>query len=226
MIVDDDPISRKNIELYCKKFNELEIAYICKDAEEGLKVLEKDAEVELIFLDIEMPGLNGIEFLGIVKYMPLVIITTSNKEYAYDAFKYEAVDYLHKPISLANFKKAVDKAIEKHRQIIAYKELAGAVYMRFEGRYVRVAYDDILYFENAGDYVKVKTNGPTYIIHSTLKNIGERLRDGRFLKVHRSYIINLDKIVDIEENTLVIDQKVIPISRANRPVLMGRLNFI
>ncbi|MCI5083696.1 MAG: LytTR family DNA-binding domain-containing protein [Saprospiraceae bacterium] len=226
MSVDDDLMSRKTIENHASKTKGIDLVHQCESAEEGLKILEKDPNVDLIFLDIEMPGLSGLEFLEKVKYMPLVIVTTSKTEYAFDAFNYEAIDYLKKPIRLEDFQKGAQKAIEKQSQISAYRDEANAVFIKYEGRFVRVPYEDILYFENVGDYVKVKTESSTLVIHSTLKSIDERLKDGRFLKVHRSYIVNLDKIVDIEENTMVINKKVIPISRANKPVLMGRLNFL
>ncbi|MCH2082274.1 MAG: LytTR family DNA-binding domain-containing protein [Saprospiraceae bacterium] len=226
MSVDDDILSRKTIEKHCSKVSNLDLVYQCENAEEGLKILEKDANIDLVFLDIEMPGLSGIEFLEEVKYMPIVIVTTSKTEYAFDAYHYEAIDYLKKPIGPKEFLRATDKAVEKHKQITLYKEESNAVYIKADGRFVRVPFEEILYFENVGDYVKVQTETQVLIIHSTLKGIDEKLKDGRFLKVHRSYIINLDKIVDIEENTMVIDKKVIPISRANKPVLMGRLNFL
>ena len=103
---------------------------------------------------------------------------------------------------------------------------ADEIYVKEDGRYIRVPCDDILFFENVGDYIRVKTSKSQYIIHGTLKSIDEKLNDARFLKVHRTYIVNLSKIKDIEENSLVIDKSVIPISRANKGELLGRLKIL
>ena len=116
--------------------------------------------------------------------------------------------------------------MEVQRQNETYKTIASEVYIKEDGKFVRISYEDILFFENVGDYVRIRTNESSHIIHSTLKNIASKLKDSRFLKVHRSYIVNLSKIKDIQENTLVIAKTVIPISRANKPVLMSRLNFL
>ena len=109
MSVDDDLMSRKTIENHASKTKGIDLVHQCESAEEGLKILEKDPNVDLIFLDIEMPGLSGLEFLEKVKYMPLVIVTTSKTEYAFDAFNYEAIDYLKKPIRLEDFQKGAQK---------------------------------------------------------------------------------------------------------------------
>jgi len=225
MIVDDDPIARKTLEVLCGKTDLLDIVAICDSAEAALKVL-KEAEPELIFLDMMMPGMDGIEFMEQLPTMPLIIFTTANQEYAYEAFEYQAIDFLKKPITQLRFLKAVEKAADYQQKLNEYRVTAPDLYVRQEGKYIRVALDDILFFENIGDYVRVRTEAGKFIIHSTLKNVEEKLNDPRFLKVHRSYIVNLQKIKDIEENTLVIERYVIPISRANRPVLMKRINVL
>jgi len=173
-----------------------------------------------------MPTLSGLEFIEKAKILPQVIFTTSKAEYAYEAFEYQATDFLKKPIAFPRFSQAVEKAKEVQHQNNEYKANAREVYIKENSRYIRMPYDDILYFENVGDYVKIQTSKGSHIIHSTLKAIDKKLRSFEFLKVHRSYIVNLRKIRDIEENTLVIDKKVIPISRANKPLLMGKLNLL
>jgi DNA-binding LytR/AlgR family response regulator len=225
IIVDDEIMARKSLERLCKKTENLEVIAICENAEEAIDFLKKDT-VDLIFLDIEMPGLTGIEFLSAVSILPQIIFTTSKTEYAFEAFQHQVTDYLQKPIDYSRFLLAVEKAVEIQKQNDFYKAAAEEVYIREEGKYIRVAYDTILYFENVGDYVKVVTDTGNHIIYSTLKSIAKKLNNTRFLKVHRSYIVNLAKIKDIDESSLVINRKVIPISRANRPVLMGRLNIL
>ena len=229
MIVDDDLLARKSLEHLCKKVDSLNLVQVCENAHSALEFLQ-DEEIDLIFLDIEMPELTGIEFLDRMVTMPQIIFTTSKTEYAFEAFEYEVTDYLKKPIKFPRFQKAVEKAIElyqKDNTVPGTTNLnANEVYLRENGKLIRVAYEDIEYFENAGDYILVKTNESKHIIHGTLKGIDAKLNHPLFLKVHRSYIVNLSKIRDIEENTLVIDKKVIPISRANKPVLLGKLNML
>ena len=225
MIVDDDIMARKSIEKLCTKSENLEISAICESAEEALKLLGKEP-IDLIFLDVEMPGLSGIDFLEEASFLPQIILTTSKTEYAYEAFQYQVTDYLKKPFTFPRFQKSVDKALEIHEKNQEVKSNGNEVYVKEDGRFIRVSYDDILFFENVGDYVRVKTDAASHIIHSTLKNIDSKLNNTRFLKVHRSFIVNLDKIVDIQENSLVIDKTVIPISRANKPLLMSKLNFL
>ncbi|MDB4727640.1 LytTR family DNA-binding domain-containing protein [Saprospiraceae bacterium] len=225
MIVEDDLMSCKSLERLCKKVEDINVVRICENGKEALEAVSHES-LDLIFLDIEMPELNGIDFLNNAVSLPQVIFTTSKTEYAYDAFEYQVTDYLKKPIAFPRFQIAVEKAIETHKKNNAYRTKADEVYIREEGRLVRVPYDDILYFENVGDYVRVKTTAFSHVIHGTLKGIDAKLTNPEFLKVHRSFIVNLSKIKDIEENTLVIDKKVIPISRANKPILMGRLNLL
>lgn len=225
MIVDDEIMARKSLGRFCEKHDNLNVVQICENANDALSYLIEHS-VDLIFLDIEMPELSGLEFLEQVVTLPQIIFTTSKTEYAYEAFEYSITDYLKKPINISRFQQAVEKALEEQQKNNAYRANAKEVYLKVEGKYVRVAYDEILYFENAGDYVKVKTTESSYIIYSTLKNIDAKLDNPQFLKVHRSFIVNLNKIKDIEEGTLVIEKKVITISRANKSILMNKLNIL
>lgn len=225
IIVDDDLMARKSLEHLCKKVKELDVLGSFEHAQEGLDFLATET-VDLIFLDIEMPEMSGLEFVEHVKILPQVIFTTSNIEYAYDAFEYQATDFLKKPLALPRFIQAIEKAKDIQQQNQEYKANAREVYVKEGSRYTRLPFEEILYFENVGDYVKIQTHTGSHIIHSTLKSIDGKLSSAEFMKVHRSYIVNLKKIKDIEESTLVIEKKVIPISRANKPILMGMLNFL
>ena len=225
MLVDDDLMARKSIERLCRKTDVLSVVAVCENAEEALEVLKTSA-VDLIFLDVEMPGLSGIDFMDKAVYLPQIVMTTSKTEYAYEAFEYQVTDYLKKPFSYPRFLKAVEKAQEFFEKSQEYKANANEVYVKEEGKFVRISYEDILFFENVGDYVRIKTAHSSHIIHSTLKNIDSKLPNTQFLKVHRSFIVNMEKIVDIQENSLVIGDVVIPISRSNKPLLMSRLNFL
>ncbi len=229
MIVDDDLLARKALSHLCKKMDNLNVVQVCESATVALEFLAEE-EIDLIFLDIEMPELSGIDFLDRMVTMPQVVFTTSKTEYAFEAFEYEVTDYLKKPIKFPRFQKAVEKVVEvyqKNNDTTGNSNInANEVYLRENGKLIRVSYENIEYFENAGDYILVKTGEGKHIIHGTLKSIDAKLNHPLFLKVHRSFIVNLSKIKDIEENTLVIDKKVIPISRANKPVLLGKLNML
>jgi DNA-binding LytR/AlgR family response regulator len=200
-------------------------------AETALTFLETASELpDLVFLDVEMPGLNGMEFLDRSPVLPLIVFTTSSADYALDAFEYNATDFLKKPITMPRFAQCVQRAseaqIQKKQHTEAALERANEVYVREDGRYRRVAFDDILFFENVGDYVKLRTQYGQHTIYGALKSIDEKLQDPRFLKVHRSFIVNLDKIKDIEENSLVIEKSVIPVSRAHKASLLARLRIL
>ena len=225
IIVDDEMIARRSLERLCQKIESLELVNIFENPNHALTWLEENS-VDLIFLDVLMPGLTGIELMDQIGDLSQVILTTSRTEYAFEAFQYHVTDYLKKPISFPRFEQSVLKAVETHKQNEGYKSSAEEIYIREDGRYVKVLYENILYFENAGDYVCIKTKEGSHIIPGTIKSIDSRLKDPRFLKVHRSFIVNLDKIKDIEDTTLVIDNKVIPVSRAHKSSLVGHLNLL
>lgn len=228
IIVDDEIMACTSLLRICEKIEAIEVIDKFNSAESALSFLEEN-KVDLLFLDIEMPGLSGIELLDHLPYLPHVIFTTSNKDYAYEAFEYDVTDFVKKPVTQPRILKAVEKAIENETRIrnMASVSQETEIYIKSEGKYIRLPYADILYLENVGDYVKVWTeNYGNHIIYGALKSIDARIKNPRLLKVHRSYIVNLDKIKDIEENTLVIAKKVIPISRANKPILMRSLNIL
>lgn len=236
IIIDDELMARKALERLCAKQYELEVVKVFENAETALVWLDENPDcTDLVFLDVEMPGLSGLEFLAQAPDIPAVIFTTGNPEYALDAFEHRAVDFLKKPIALPRFEAAIARAADQLRPKNSASVAANAnigqagsneIFVREDGRYVRISCNDILFFENVGDYVRVKTITGQHIIYGTLKGIDEKLTDPRFLKVHRSYIVNLQKIKDIEETTLVIDKTVIPISRAHRAALMAHLNVL
>jgi len=225
LIVDDEPMARKSLELLAKKSASLEIVGIYDNALDALKYLNTKA-VDLIFLDVEMPDMSGIELMDRIGHGPRVILTSSKTEYAFEAYQYNVIDYLQKPITLPRFNEAIEKAVSVMNKETDIKPRTDEIYVREDGRLVRIPFDDILYFENAGDYVSIRTNLKSHLILGTIKNIEARLSGNQFLKVHRSYIVNLDKIKDIEEGTLVIEGKVVPVSRSHRNVLLKHINLL
>ena len=225
IIVEDELMSRKSLQRLCEQHSSLELLSAFDNATSALDFLTEQ-DVDLIWLDVEMPGLSGFDLLEQLPSMPFVILTTSKIEYAFDAFQYNVTDYLKKPITLPRFNIAVEKVVDLHaRAKVNISDGRQEIYIKADGRYIRLPFETISYIENTGDYVKIFTTTQTYIVYTTMKYLEEKLGT-QFLRVHRSYIVHLSKIVDIEDNTLVIHNKVIPISRANKPELMNRLNLL
>lgn len=220
-------MSQKALTHLCNQSPQIALQSTCSNGGEAINYVN-DHKVDLLLLDVEMPEMNGIELLENLSYFPHVIMTTGNTEYAYEAYEYNVTDFLKKPIIPSRFQKAINKVVETHSRIEQYAQtsLGKEIYIKTDGRLVRLEYDQILYFENVGDYVKVITADNSYIIYGALKAIDKKIKNSRFLKVHRSFIVNLDKIVDIEDNSIVIDKKVIPISRAHKPLLLNSINLL
>ena len=235
IIVDDEATARAITRQLCKKIEELVIEEEFDNAIDAIKYLNSET-VDLIFLDIHMPTFSGFDFIQTLKDPPQIILTTSDKNFALDAFEYDCVvDYLVKPITPERFLKAVDRmkdrAVSKPEEpILSASDDAASVgndlYVNIDRRLVKINIPDICVIEAKGDYIKIKAEDKNYIVHSTLKKIEEKLPNSLFLKVHRSYIINTTKIVDIEDNSVLIKQDVIPVSRANKKELMQRLNLL
>lgn len=232
IIVDDEATARAITKQLCKKIERLTIAEEFDNAIDAIKYLNTNG-VDLIFLDIHMPTFSGFDFIQTLKNPPQIILTTSDRNFALDAFEYECVvDYLVKPITPERFAKAVDriKVIQTEEEIPTAsdetKTIGNDLYVNIDRRLVKINIPDICLIEAKGDYIKIKAEDKNYIVHSTLKKIQEKLPNNLFLKVHRSYIINTTKIIDIEDNSVLIKQDVIPVSRANRKELMQRLNLL
>jgi DNA-binding LytR/AlgR family response regulator len=182
--------------------------------------------VDLIFLDVEMPGPNGFELIDQIPFLPKIILTTSKKEYAYDAFEYKVTDFLKKPFTYERFLEAMQKA---QASLIAEgvdTEASDHIYIKSEGKLIRLSNDSILYIESMGDYVKFVTADKKYITHNTIKNLEDKVNKQYFLKVHRSYIVNLHKIDDLRENCLFIKGMEIPVSKAFKSIVISKLNIL
>ena len=229
VIVDDEPLSRSFLEKYCQKAGELEVAGCFEDAETALIYLNKH-EIDILFLDVEMPGATGFQLLDQLMYMPKVILTTSKTDYAFDAFQYGVFDYLKKPIPFNRFLETINKIKETlNAEAAANKpkdNVSEEIFIKADGKLTRLNYQEILYIESLGDYVKYFTPGKNYVTLSTLKAVEEKMSGAKFMKVHRSYIVNIQKIKDIQDNSLVIDGKVIPISKSFRSEVMSRINVV
>lgn len=235
IIVDDEETARAVVEHLCKNVENLNVSEQFANAIQAIKYLNQN-KVDLIFLDIHMPDFTGFDFIQTLKDPPKVILTTSDKDLAIEAFEYDCiVDYLVKPITPQRFLKAIEKAnkTEKSNKSNGKEfdrkdesERDDQLYINIDRRLIKIDLPSICLIEAKGDYILIKTETKNYTVHSTLKKIEDKLPDDFFLKVHRSYIINIKKIIDIEDNSVLIAKDVIPVSRSNRPELMKRLNLL
>lgn len=222
IIVDDEPIARNFLERYCDKNGNIEVAGSFPSASSALDFLKLN-EIDIIFLDVEMPDINGFQLIDQLQYLPKIILTTSKTDYAFEAYQYNVADYLKKPFTYNRFADAVSKVIDKEVQAPPNANQED-IFIKADGKLTRLSYGDILYIESVGDYVKYITGTKHYLTHSTLKEVEEKMNRNHFIKVHRSYIVNLRKIKDIQDHSLVIEGKVIPISKAHKPDVLLRIN--
>lgn len=233
IIIDDEEMARAIITQMIANHKELNLAQDFSNAMQAIKFLNQN-EVDLIFLDIHMPDFTGFDFIQTIKNPPKIILVTSDKNFAIEAFEYECiVDYLVKPITEERFQKAIQKAniaqISSSKgtsEKTSQEDNANEFYVNIDRRLIKIEFNSVTVVEAKGDYIHVKTDSKNYIVHSTLKKIEDKLPKDLFLKVHRSFIINTKKIIDIEDNSVLIAKEVIPVSRANRPELMKRLNLL
>jgi len=234
IIIDDEATARLILEQLCEQVEDLDVIESFPNAMQAIKFLNKN-DIDLIFLDIHMPDFTGFDFIQTLKNPPKIILTTSDKNFALEAFEYDCiVDYVVKPITLSRFTKSINKAKTKPtsaKKTTTNKESENTnsetdLYVNIDRRLIKINFTSISVIEAKGDYILIKTDSKNYTVHSTLKKIQEKLPDHLFLKVHRSYIINTKKIIDIEDNSVLIAKDVIPVSRSNRPELMKRLNLL
>lgn len=220
-VVDDDKLQLAIISNFVKKtgFLELEGAHF-----EPLLALETiiNSCPDLLILDVEMPGLSGLELIKSLSYQPQIVMITGKKDYAVEAFELNVADYILKPVNdYSRFLKATTKACEAIKP--QKPEVIGeSIYVREDSLLVCIQIKDIMYFEAFGDYVKIGTSEKIYVIHSTLTKIENRL-PADFLRVHRSYIVSLNKIKNIDQNNLQVGEKIIPISKPMKPKLMSKI---
>ena len=224
IVVEDEAITRKLLENLCKKNEALDFKQSFENGTTAIDYL-KDNPVDLILLDVEMPDMKGWELLDSLSYIPLVIVISSNKEYAYDAFQYKVVDFIPKPVTPTTLDAALVRAANQYE---SRKQLqkSNEIYVKANGKLLRLDYDHIFYIENLADYVKIYTSNVNHVIYCTMKHLENRLPSNRFMKVHRSYIINLGKIEYIEDNDLNIQGKLIPIARSQKSELLEKLNLL
>ncbi len=226
LVIDDEPLARKGLIEYISEVDFLELA---GEFDNPVKALEaiRSQSIDLIFLDIQMPKLSGLDLLRTLKNPPLTIFTTAYSEYAVEGFELEAVDYLVKPIGSERFLKAVFRARDMHelRSTNQAKPVSANdhFFIKADNKLVRIAYDEVLFVEALQNYVTIHTNTRKYITYVTFRSVEEYLPADRFIKVHKSYIVSATRIDSIEGNDVRMGEHYIPISRNLKEEVMDKL---
>ena len=215
VIIDDEPLAAELLQSYVEQESQLKLLATFNDAESAVDFIRAN-KVDLIFLDIQMPHMNGIQLLKSLSEPPMVIFTTAYTEYAAEGFELDAVDYLLKPFDIKRFQRAVNKAGEYRRYISRTEPAANPyIFIKSEYQVIKINYDDIRYMESLDDYVKIyTTNSRPMLTLMTLKAIIEKLPEDRFARIHRSYIISLDKIESVRNKRIKIGEVELPIGNS------------
>jgi DNA-binding LytR/AlgR family response regulator len=226
LIIDDEEISRKTIEMCIQRTDFLNLVGSCANASEALTFIASN-KVDLIFLDIEMPEINGIDFLKNFQSSAQIIVVSGKKEYAAEAFDFNVTDYLVKPVDYARFLKATIKASDLKTNFQVPPSESDDIFIKKDNRLVKLDAKDIVWIEALADYVNVYcVNNDRHTLLATMKLMEDKLKKLDFARIHRSYIIRLDKIKEIEENSVTVNGKILPISRGYKDNLYKKLNLI
>ena len=230
LIADDEPIARDIIQNYCTHLPNLKVVASCGNALEAKAAMQQQ-KVDILFLDINMPVLDGISFLKTIQYKPQVIFTTAYKEYALNAFDLAAVDYLLKPFSLERFIVAVDKALERINKpsvinpTSTEEKTEKYLFVKTDSKIFRIAYNDIVYAEANGNYTKIVTNRQTLMPALTFTSFEQQLPFSIFMRVHRSFIINKSYITHIEGNRVFVNNIEIPLGSNYKEAFMKEIGI-
>ena len=212
LAIDDEPLALRQLAAYINKVDFLELRGQCQSAAEAKAIMDEEP-IDALFIDINMPDVNGMDFVKSLDVAPIVVFTTAYSDYAIDGYKVNAVDYLLKPFSLADFRKAADKVKEqydlRHQEpIVSQVDDDDSLFFKTEHRIVRVKIDDIRYIEGMSEYLKIHTEGrqKPVIVLLSMKKLEVRLPKSKFMRIHRSFIINLSKIQEVIKNLVIMDE--------------------
>lgn len=231
IIVDDEPMAREILSSFVAKISQLDLIKTCSNAMEAFEILSKK-QVDLIFLDINMPEVSGLSLAKSINKKTKIIFTTAYREYAIDGFDLQAVDYLLKPIAFERFLKAINKFFEVSNSY--HNERAPEtkhtrntfIFVRADRKMLKVNFSDILYIESLSDYIKIHTKETTIVTRETISNIESKLPQAIFLRVHRSFIISIPKVSSYTNEFVEIDKKAISISRSYKDAVLTKLTNI
>lgn len=226
IIVDDEPIAREIITSFVAKVPNLELLTTCSNATEAIQFMEKNT-VDLFFLDINMPEITGLSLAKIIGQKSKVIFTTAYRDYAVDGFNLSVVDYLLKPIAFERFFEAVQKVTKSNNTITTTAKEESFkkefMFIRSDRKMVKINFNKIEYIESLGDYVKVFLNQTVIVTRETMNNIENKLPENNFIRIHRSYIVSLNKISSYTNEFIEINKKALPISRSYKESTLQKL---
>lgn len=228
IVVDDEPMAIDILKTHLSKIEDVTILATCKNASEAFNVINKQ-EVDLIFLDINMPGISGISFAKSINRSIKIIFTTAYREFAVDGFNLHAVDYLLKPISFERLLDALNNFSEIHRKsansTIKEETQPSFIFIRVDRRMLKLIFDEILFIESLSDYLKIHLqNNEVVVLRETITNIADKMPSIQFLRIHRSFIINIKEVVSYNNEEIVIKDKSLPISRSYKEQVLTYLN--
>lgn len=213
IIIEDEPLAQEILETHIRKIPQLNLLAKCYNALEAFNMLHTNT-VDLMFLDIKMPDINGIDFIRSLKHPPQVIFTTAYSEYAITGYELSAIDYLLKPITFERFEKSINKMLKI--QNYEHPPEKNYTYFKVSGKLIKVFHDELLYAQSVKDYILIHTNAGNFLTHMTMKHLVDLLPARNFARVHRSFLINTNAIDLLKKNSLKIGNDVIPIGQNYR----------
>lgn len=227
LVIDDEPLAQNIIRKYAEDTKSIEIKGFCNDALEAIEIMEKQS-IDLIFLDINMPKLSGIEFLKTFKNQPLVILTTAYTDYAMEGYELNVLDYLVKPFSFVRFLKAVKKAEQQFQltQKSKSEDKPESIFIKSNKKNYQVKFNEIVYIDGLGDYIKIYTDKTHLVTNISMKRMEELLPENEFYRIHKSHIVNLKKIVAIEGNIIELPGIKLTIGSNYRTEFFSRISKI
>jgi len=231
IIVDDEPIAREILENHLQKINSIHVVGTCKNAIEAFNVINSN-EVDVVFLDINMPEISGLSFARSINKNIKIIFTTAYREYAVDGFDLKAVDYLLKPISFERLLQAINKYLnesittnhDSKKDVI--QEKSDFIFVRSDRKMIKINFSDINYIESLGDYLKIHLLNKIIVTRETITSIEAKLPKNDFLRIHRSYIVSVNKIESFTHEFVEVNKKAIPISRSYKNAIIQRLDKV
>ncbi len=209
MIVEDEPLAQQVISGHLKMFSNIELVAVCGTALSAFDLLLRE-EIDLIFLDIKLPSISGLDFIKTLKNPPAFIFTTAYSDYAIESYELNAIDYLLKPITLERFMQSIHKYMKLN---ISEAPIKDYTFFKVNGKFVKIQHTDILFAQSVKDYIIINTGSVEYVTHMTMKYLSDLLPPKHFIRVHRSYLINLDKIDSIGKQEVLIGKYSIPLGK-------------
>jgi DNA-binding LytR/AlgR family response regulator len=229
-VIDDEPIGREILESFVKRINFLELVAICEDAFEALEILEEQ-QVDLLLSDIQMPEINGLEFVRSLPSPPAIIFITAHDQFAVNGFEIGVVDYLLKPVSFDRFLKAINKAriqidLQNQLSILTNNQSHDFFFIKANNKLNKILFSSILYIQSMGDYIRIYTRDETVVSYSTMKAIQEKIPLDRFVRIHKSYLISIDAVKTVDGNTVeLVNGTSLAVAKSRKEALFTALQL-